>query len=40
MTPFGGSATQLLWGKLDPRVFIQEPHDDLPAVQATFRVAY
>ncbi|WP_039631513.1 aldo/keto reductase [Streptomyces sp. 769] len=40
MSPFGGSATQPLWGKLDPRVFIQEPHDDLSAVQATFRVAY
>ncbi|MEK2477234.1 hypothetical protein [Streptomyces noursei] len=32
MSPFGGSATQPLWGKLDPRVFIQEPHDDLSAV--------
>ncbi|GHG60787.1 aldo/keto reductase [Streptomyces griseocarneus] len=39
MSPFGGSATQPLWGKLDPRVFIQEPHDGLSAVQATFRVA-
>ncbi|MFI6769469.1 aldo/keto reductase [Streptomyces sp. NPDC050355] len=40
MSPFGGSATQPLWGKLDPRVFIQEPHDGLSAVQATFRAAY
>ncbi len=40
MSPFGGSTTQSLWDELDPRVFIQEPHDGLSAVQATFRVAY
>lgn len=40
MSPFGGSATDPLWGKLDPRVFIQDPHDGLSVVQATFRVAY
>lgn len=40
MSPFGGSPTDPLWDKLDPRVFIQDPHDGLSAVQATFRVAY
>ncbi|KRV47590.1 hypothetical protein AQ490_06775 [Wenjunlia vitaminophila] len=40
MSPFGGSTAQSLWDELDPRVFIQEPHDGLSAVQATFRVAY
>ncbi|WP_030813387.1 aldo/keto reductase [Streptomyces sp. NRRL S-337] len=40
MSPFGGSATQPLWGKLDPRMFIQAPHDGLSAVQAAFRAAY
>ncbi|GGX36849.1 aldo/keto reductase [Streptomyces noursei] len=40
MSPFGGSATDPLWSRLDPRVFIQDPHDGLSAVQATFRVAY
>ncbi|MFH8589050.1 aldo/keto reductase [Streptomyces celluloflavus] len=40
MSPFGGSTTQSLWDELDPQMFIQEPHDGLSAVQATFRVAY
>lgn len=40
MSPFGGRATDPLWGKLDPRVFIQGPDDSLSAVQAAFRTAY
>ncbi|MGW2404112.1 aldo/keto reductase [Streptomyces sp. NPDC001739] len=40
MSPFGGSATQPLWGQLDPQLFIQDPDDDLSTVQATFRTAY
>lgn len=40
MSPFGGKATDPLWDKLDPRVFIQDPDDGLSAVQAAFRAAY
>lgn len=40
MSPFGGNATDPLWGRLNPRVFIQDPGPGLSAVQAAFRAAY
>ncbi|MFJ6568798.1 aldo/keto reductase [Streptomyces sp. NPDC091292] len=40
MSPFGGRATDPLWGKLDPQVFIQDPDDGLSALQAAFRTTY
>ncbi|MDX3851045.1 aldo/keto reductase [Streptomyces sp. AK02-01A] len=40
MSPFGGKATDPLWGQLDPQVFIQDPDDGLSALQAAFRTAY
>lgn len=40
MSPFAGRATDPLWGKLDPQVFIQNPDDGLSALQAAFRAAY
>ncbi|MFE2375550.1 aldo/keto reductase [Streptomyces sp. NPDC059398] len=40
MSPFGGNATDPLWRKLDPRVFIQNPDAGVSAVQAAFRAAY
>ncbi|BDM73170.1 hypothetical protein HEK616_66570 [Streptomyces nigrescens] len=40
MSPFGGRATDPLWDKVDPRVFIQDPDEGLSAVQAAFRTAY
>nr|WP_202917972.1 aldo/keto reductase [Streptomyces taklimakanensis] len=39
MSPFGGGAGNPLWETFDPRVFIQNPDDDLSAVQAAFRIA-
>ncbi|MER6101791.1 aldo/keto reductase [Streptomyces sp. NPDC001832] len=40
MSPFAGKATDPLWDKLDPQVFIQNPDDSLSALQAAFRTAY
>ncbi|MFI9210186.1 aldo/keto reductase [Streptomyces sp. NPDC053253] len=39
MSPFGGSTTEAVWGKFDPRIFLR---DSPPAtrVQAAFRSAY
>lgn len=39
MSPFGGSTSEAVWGRFDPRIFLR---DALPAtrVQATFRSAY
>ncbi|MFD3354834.1 aldo/keto reductase [Streptomyces fradiae] len=39
MSPFGGSTTKAVWGRFDPRIFLQ---DSPPAtrVQAAFRSAY
>lgn len=36
----GGSATDPLWGRLDPRVFVRNTDSRLLAVQAAFRAAY
>lgn len=40
MSPFGGRATDPLWGNLDPQVFIQESDDALSSLQSAFRAAY
>lgn len=40
MSPFGGSAKDPLWDKLDPGVFIQDRDEGLSTVQAAFRTAY
>ncbi|MFB7473728.1 aldo/keto reductase [Kitasatospora sp. NPDC056184] len=38
MSPFGGSATDPVWQKIDPRVFLRS--SDATPVQAAFRVAF
>ncbi|WP_411136936.1 aldo/keto reductase [Streptomyces sp. C10] len=40
MSPFGGRATDPLWGKVDPRVFIKGTAEDLSPVQAAFSTAF
>lgn len=38
MSPFGGSATEPVWARVDPRMFLRVPA--ATAVQAAFRVAF
>ncbi|MCX4751170.1 aldo/keto reductase [Kitasatospora sp. NBC_01287] len=40
MSPFGGDATDPVWEKLDPRVFLRNPRSSLSRPQAAFRAAY
>ncbi|GAA3044365.1 hypothetical protein GCM10020000_24970 [Streptomyces olivoverticillatus] len=40
MSPFGGNATDEAWNRVDPRLFLQGPMDELSRTQAAFRVAY
>ncbi|MBB1259208.1 aldo/keto reductase [Streptomyces alkaliterrae] len=39
MSPFGGSTRTPVWGRIDPRVFLQD-HTGLSRIQAAFRAAY
>lgn len=38
MSPFGGSTTDPVWQKIDPRLFLRSP--DATPLQAAFRVAF
>ncbi|MEU6351034.1 aldo/keto reductase [Streptomyces sp. NPDC047072] len=39
MSPFGGSTSDSVWSKIDPRIFLRDSHQ-LARVQAAFRAAY
>lgn len=39
MSPFGGSASAPVWGRIDPRLFFRD-NSGLSRVQAAFRTAY
>lgn len=39
MSPFGGSTTEPIWEKFDPRIFMRNPQSCTPA-QAAFRTAF
>ncbi|MFJ1649700.1 hypothetical protein [Streptomyces sp. NPDC088258] len=39
MSPFGGSTTEEVWGKFDPRIFLRSS-PPVTRVQAAFRSAY
>ncbi|MET8473975.1 aldo/keto reductase [Streptomyces sp. NPDC006422] len=39
MSPFGGSTTEPVWERFDPRIFMQDPGECSPA-QAAFRAAF
>ncbi|MEW1632645.1 hypothetical protein AB0469_01045 [Streptomyces sp. NPDC093801] len=39
MSPFGGSAADVVWGKFDPRIFLRNS-PSATRVQAAFRSAY
>ncbi|MFE2426957.1 aldo/keto reductase [Streptomyces sp. NPDC059373] len=40
MSPFGGSARDPVWDRIDPRVFLRDGGGELSHTQAAFRVAY
>ncbi|MFI0218236.1 hypothetical protein [Streptomyces lydicus] len=40
MSPFAGSAANEVWNRVDPRLFLKGPTDELSRTQAAFRVAY
>ncbi|MFI6089524.1 aldo/keto reductase [Streptomyces sp. NPDC051218] len=40
MSPFGGNATDQVWTEFDPRIFLEEPPNQLSRLQAAFRAAY
>ncbi|MGW7457788.1 aldo/keto reductase [Streptomyces sp. NPDC054797] len=40
MSPFGGDTADPVWGRLDPRVFIEDADDAPSALQAAFRAAF
>ncbi|MFD0267876.1 aldo/keto reductase [Streptomyces sp. NPDC127106] len=40
MSPFGGNPADPVWGRLDPRIFIEDADDAPSGLQAAFRTAF